>query len=293
MVSKTIAIIRTLMNVSRSRFISASALLLLAFGSRAYVPDYQIQANIRYDQYQETVLDILQPSAPSLADRPGVIVIHGGGWVQGSKENMLEEYCLPFVRRGMVVANVEYRLASAAPAPAAVNDVLKAAQWFHDHAAKYKVDPKRILATGSSAGGHLALMTAMTPSAADLGPSIKIAAVVDFFGIADVPDQLDGPHQKPYAVAWIPEQPGRMELALRLSPIAYVRKGLPPVLALHGDADETVPYAQSVALVKGLKNAGDDAELITIPGGKHGFTPGEMNQLWPQIFQWMKKRKIG
>ncbi len=234
----------------------------------------------------------VQPSAPSLADRPGVIFIHGGGWVEGNKEDMLEEYCLPFVRHGMVVANVEYRLAKTAPAPAAVNDVLKAAQWFYDHAAQYKVDRKRIIVAGGSAGGHLALMTAMTPASADLGPANKIAAVIDFFGIADVADQLTGDHQRPYAVAWIPEQPDRMELARRLSPMTYVRKGLPPILAVHGDADSTVPYAQSVALVKALKNAGDDAELITIPGGQHGFTPAEMEKLWPKIFQWLKKRKI-
>jgi acetyl esterase/lipase len=265
---------------------------LLACFSRALALDYQIEANIKYDHYPETVLDIVQPAGPSLADRPGVIVIHGGVWVEGSKEDMLELFCLPFVRHGMVVANVEYRLAKSAPAPAAVNDVLKAAQWFHDHAAQYKVDPKRMIAMGGSAGAHLALLAAMTGASTDLGPTTKIAAVIDFFGIADVADQIAGPHQQPYAVAWIPEQPGRMELAKRLSPITYVRKGLPPILVLHGDADSTVPLEQSVALVKELKAAGDDAELITVRGGHHGFTPMEMEQVWPQIFQWMKKRKI-
>ena len=132
------------MVVRRCGFIASPVLLLLlAFCFRASAAEYQIQANIRYDQYADTVLDILQPSAPSLADRPGVIVIHGGGWVEGDKEGMLDEFCLPFVRRGMVVANVEYRLAKAAPAPAAVNDVLKAAQWFQDHAAQYQVDRKQ------------------------------------------------------------------------------------------------------------------------------------------------------
>jgi acetyl esterase/lipase len=266
---------------------------LLALSSRAFALDYQIQANIRYDHYPETVLDILQPRAPSLADRPGVIVIHGGGWVQGDKEDMLEEFCLPFVRRGMVVANVEYRLANSAPAPAAVNDVLKAAQWFQEHAGQYRVDRNRMIATGSSAGGHLALMTAMAPASSDLGSSIKIAAVVDFFGVADVADQVAGPNQRPYATAWIPDQPNRMDLARRLSPISYVRKGLPPVLALHGDQDPIVPYQQSVALVQALKKAGDDADLITVPGGKHDFTPAQMDQLWPQIFQWLKKHKVG
>jgi acetyl esterase/lipase len=174
-----------------------------------------------------------------------------------------------------------------------VNDVLEAARWFRDHAAEYKVDPAQILTMGASAGGHLALMVAMTPASADLGPVIKIAGVINFYGISDVADQLEGPHQKPYAEAWIQDQSNRMEVARRLSPITYVRKGLPPILSIHGDADPVVPYDQSMGLTKALRAAGDDTELITVPGGRHGFTPDEMTKLWPQIFKWLKKRRIG
>jgi acetyl esterase/lipase len=266
-------------------FIYYSVPLLLAGCTAAFALDYQIEANIHYAKYPETVLDILQPSAPALGNRPGIIVIHGGGWVQGDKERMLEEYCLPFIRHGFVAANIEYRLANAAPAPAAVSDALQAAQWFHDHSARYKVDPNRILVTGTSAGGHLALMVGMTLD-------VKIAGVIDFFGIADVADQLEGPNAREYAAQWIPEQPNRMDLARKMSPMTYVRKGLPPVLALHGDADPVVPYEQSVNLTKAIKSAGGDAELITVPMGKHGFTPQQMDELWPQIFKWLKKRKI-
>jgi len=254
--------------------------------------NYQIEANIRYDRYPETVLDIVQSRAPALKNRPGVIVIHGGGWVEGDKESMLERFCVPFVQHDFVAANIEYRLAKAAPAPAAVNDVLKAAQWFHNHAAEYKVDANQIIVVGESAGGQLALMVAMAPPSADLGPVTKIVAVVDFYGIADVAGQLEGSNKQPYAEAWIPEQPARMDLARRVSPITYVRKGLPPVLAIHGDADPYVPYEQSAHLTKALKSAGSDAELITVQGGQHGFAPDKMNELWPQIFKWLKKRKL-
>jgi acetyl esterase/lipase len=278
--------------VSRVRIGSAFALLLLAFCSRAFALDFQIQANIHYAKYAETVLDVVQPRAPALANRPGVIVIHGGGWVQGSKEMMLDQYCLPFVRHGFVVANVEYRLATAAPAPAAVNDVIEAARWFHDHAAEYKTDPKRIIVTGASAGGNLALLTGMAPASADLGPLIKIAGVIDFFGVADVPDQLEGPNARDYAALWIPEQPNRGELARRVSPMTYVRKRLPPILALHAEADPVVPYQQSVKLVKAIRSTGGDAQLITVPGGNHGFVEQQMDLLWPQIFKWLKKHKI-
>jgi len=267
-------------------------LSLLGLVPLAPAADYQIEANIRYSLHPETVLDIVQARAPALRDRPGVIVIHGGGWVEGDKESMLETFCLPFVERGFVVANVEYRLAQVATAPAAVNDVLEAAKWFRDRAPDYKVNPNQIIVTGDSAGGHLAMMVGMAPESAGLGPSIKIAAVVNFYGISDVPDQLQGPHLQRYAVAWVPEQPDRMALAKKLSPITYVRKGLPPVLSIHGDADPVVPYDQSVRLTKELKAAGDQAELITVSGGQHGFPPDEMSKLWPQIFKWLKKHKI-
>jgi acetyl esterase/lipase len=265
---------------------------LLGLTRLALGANYQIEANIRYSLHPETVLDVVQPRAPALKNRPGVIVIHGGGWIEGDKESMLETFCLPFVEQGFVVANVEYRLANAATAPAAVSDVLEAAKWFRDRAADYKVDPNQIVATGSSAGAQLAMMVGMAPESAGLGPSIKIAAIINFYGISNVLDQLEGPHLQKYAVTWIPEQPGRIELAKKLSPITYVRKGLPPVLSIHGDADPVVAYDQSVRLTKELKAAGDQAELITVPGGQHGFAPEEMSKLWPQIFKWLKKHKI-
>lgn len=258
----------------------------------AHTADFPIDANIRYAPYPETVLDVMQPRDPALKNRPGVIVIHGGGWVNGTKESMVERFCVPFLEHGFVVANVEYRLAGVAIAPAAVNDVLNAAKWFHDHASQYKVDPKKIVVTGGSAGGHLALMVGMTPENADLGPVTKIAAIVNFYGITDVADQLSGPNMRKYAVTWVPESPNRLDLAKLVSPMTYVRKGLPPILTLHGDADQTVPYEHGVKLTEALKQAGNKAELITVPGGKHGFTDPQRAELWPQIFKFLKKYKL-
>jgi acetyl esterase/lipase len=267
-------------------------IVLCAFVSLAAAADYQAEANIRYAPYPETVLDILQPRAPALKNRPAAIVIHGGGWVEGDKESVVDEFCLPFLQQNFVVANVEYRLAKAGTAPAAVTDVLTAAKWLHDHAAEYKIDPTQIIVVGNSAGGHLALLAAMAPASAGLGPSSKIAAVIDFYGIADVADQLEGPNKRDYAAVWIPQQPRRMELARDLSPQTYVRKGLPPVLAIHGDRDDLVPYEQSVKLTKALKSAGDDATLLTVPGAQHGFAADEI-KLWPQVFKWLKRHRIG
>jgi acetyl esterase/lipase len=275
----------------------AICLLALTFLALAQepvtLPDWvAVEPNIHYDQYKETVLDILQPKTLAQAKRPGVLVIHGGGWVGGSKERMVQRYCLPFLEKGFVVANVEYRLAKVAPAPAAVADVLKAGRWFRENAKKYNVDRKRIVVIGSSAGGHLALMVGMATKSAKAGSPVKVAAVINIYGITDVRDQLEGPNMRKYAVTWVPEQPGRMDMAHRLSPLTYVRRDLPPILTIHGDADETVPYEQGYKLTKALRDSGVDAQMISVPQGKHGFTDDQWAKLWPQIFTFLERRDI-
>ena len=104
---------------------------------------------------------------------------------------------------------------------------------------------------------------------------------------------MHGPNRRDYAVTWLPEQPGRLDLAARLSPVTYVRKGLPPILTIHGDADQTVPYEHGVNLTRKLRDAGAVAEMISVPGGGHGrFPPETMDSLYKQIFQFLKKQKV-
>jgi acetyl esterase/lipase len=259
----------------------------------AQVPDnVAIEKDIAYDRYPETRLDLVQPKAPATGKRPGVIVIHGGGWVNGTKESQMPT-CLRYVEKGFVCATVEYRLAKAATAPAAVNDVLAASQWFFRNAGKYHVDKKRVVVTGGSAGGHLCLMVGMTPKSAKLGPPAKVRAVVNFYGITDVGDQLSGPNMRKYAVTWVPEQTGRLELARRVSPMTYVRKKLPAILTLHGDADQTVPYQHGVMLTNAVKAAGGEADLVTVPQGKHGFPKETVDRIYEEnIWPFLKKTGV-
>lgn len=257
------------------------------------VPDgIALEANIAYDRFPTTRLDVLYPKAPSKETRPGVIMFHGGGWIRSTKETMMDSFCLPYLERGFVVANVEYRVAGAAPAPAAVNDALHAAKWFFDRAASYHVDQARIVVTGASAGGHLALMVGMTPASAGLGPAIPIAAIVNGYGVSDVADLLDGPHRQSFAAQWLPEQSGRSDLAKRLSPLTYVRQGIPPTLTVQGENDRTVPHEQGVRLTSALKQAGVDAEMMTVPGAGHGFSKEQWPAVHARIFDFLARRGI-
>jgi dipeptidyl aminopeptidase/acylaminoacyl peptidase len=95
-----------------------------------------------------------------------------------------------------------------------------------------------------------------------------------------------------YAVTWVPEQAGRTELAHRVSPMTYVRRGLPPILTLHGDQDQTVPYEHGVKLTRALVEAGSKAELISVPNGKHGFPKEKLDELYPQIFAFLERHGV-
>ena len=238
---------------------------------------YRILPNVTYltASNVEAKLDLFVTRTPD-KPRPTLIFYHGGGWTGGTKEQR-DLGILPYLEMGMNVVNVEYRLARVAQAPAAVEDCRCALRFVIQHAKEYGVDVSRIVVAGDSAGGHLAMTTGMLPASAGLdrqcpGPdNLKVAAIVNWYGISDVNELLDGPNMRAYAVAWLGSAPDRDQIAKRVSPLTYVRAGLPPVLTIHGDADPTVPYTQSVRLHKALADAGIMNELMTMPGGRHGF----------------------
>jgi dipeptidyl aminopeptidase/acylaminoacyl peptidase len=122
----------------------------------------------------------------------------------------------------------------------------------------------------------------------------RVAAIVNWFGIADVLDELHGPNAKGYAVAWLGDQPNADELARRLSPIRYVDKNTPPIITIHGDQDTLVPHEQSVRLHKALDAAGVPNQLLTVPGAGHGGFSYEQNQgAWAAIREFLKKNVKG
>jgi acetyl esterase/lipase len=154
--------------------------------------------------------------------------------------------------------------------------------------------------TGESAGGHLALALGIIPESEGFDrecaantPLPKVAAVLNWFGVSDVPDVIDGPHRAAAAVRWFGSLPNRMEIAKRVSPITYVRTGLPPILSVHGDADTTVPYQQSVQLHAALTKLNVPNQLITIPGGKHGgFTSEQRDHIYLTIREFLGKNGL-
>ncbi len=260
---------------------------------------YRITANITYKVANgyEAKLDVYSVRN-SPKPRPTVVYIHGGGWTGGSKEGVALRL-MPYLQLGMNVVNVEYRLARNSLAPAAVEDCRCALRWVIRNAERFGFDTSRLVVTGGSAGGHLSLMTGMLNAAAGLDnecpgdEELKVAAIVNYYGITDVADLLEGPHQQRYAVTWLGGMVNREAVARRASPLTYVRKGLPPILTIHGDADTTVPYVHATRLHAALKDKGVPNELLTIPGGKHGgFNRDETLKIRETIVAFLRKHEI-
>ena len=246
----------------------------------------------------EGKLDIYVPRDDSAGPHPTFIYFHGGAHVFGSKEASFLTL-LPYLEMGWAVVNVEYRLAGAAHAPAAVEDCLCAVRWVIENAGDYNLDASRLVLTGASAGSHLALTSGMLPASTGLdrqcpGAPIEVAAVVNWYGITDVLERLEGPHARPGTVRWFGSNPNRQELAQFLSPIRYVRAGLPPIITVHGDQDPRIPHTQAVRLHEGLDRVGVPNQLVTIPGGGHGgFPPDEMRRSHEAIRAFLAKHASG
>ena len=249
--------------------------------------EYRVRPNLTYKTASnaEQKLDVYTRRGPS-NPVPTVIYIHGGGWVGGSKEASSLAVA-PYLEMGFNVVNVEYRLGRIARAPAAVEDCRCALRWVIRNAETYGFDPKRLIVTGRSAGGHLSLTTGMLPVDAGFDAecisAVKpaVAAIINYYGITDVADLMaDKPNERNWAIAWLGSQRDRKEIADSVSPIHHVGANLPPILTIHGDADRIVPYSHAVELHKRLDAAGAKNQLFTIPGGGHGdFAKDEVAQI--------------
>ena len=249
---------------------------------------------------QNLMLDLYLPIARNQQPVPLVVYIHGGGWVAGNRESAVLRL-LPFLQWGWAVANVSYRLGTTAPAPAAVEDVRCALRWLHIRSDSLRIDPQRVVLAGGSAGGHLALMAGLLPAGnrfdracptderqrwtGGVEAPLKVAAVLNWFGITDVADLLSGPNAKHYAIDWFGAQPEleRASLARELSPLTWVGPQSPPVFSVHGDKDELVPLDHSRRLHAALDAVRVPNQLLVLPGAGHGLNRAQMVALLAQM----------
>lgn len=261
----------------------------------ALLKNYRIYKNIKYLPVNNYDLKLDLYHSPKKYPHPTVIFIHGGGWVDRPKELELS-FLLPYLKMGFSVVNVGYRLAAQSLAPAAVADCRCALRWVMSNVQQYNFDPEKIILSGFSAGGHLAMMTGML--SADAGfdsycpgnEELKVAAIVNWYGITDVKDLLEGPNVRDYALEWMGNQSDRLKISERISPINYINSQLPPIFTVHGDTDLSVPYNHAVRLHQALDRANVPNQLLTISGGGHGgFSHSENIHIYENIEAFLRK----
>jgi acetyl esterase/lipase len=255
-------------------------------------------ADIEYSNVGARVaMDIVRPRAGSSEGRPGVVLIHGGGFRAGTRQSYLP-VAIRLAERGFVAAMVSYRLAPRHQFPAAVEDVKAAVRFLRANAARFGLDPDRIGAMGGSAGGHLALFLGLTADVQELegsGPnrehSSRVSCVVNYYGPTDFTQSysksVDAAQVLPLFLGGdlVHARPAHA----RASPLNWVTPLAAPVLSIHGTEDPYVAYEHSVWLTDRLLAAGVPAELETISGAGHGFRGPDAERAEQRAFAFFDK----
>jgi len=205
-----------------------------------------------------------------------MIAIVGGGWRRCLKSNF-ESIAVTVAGWGYVTANVSYRVAPAHRWPACAQDVKTALRWLRAHAGLYGLEPDRIGAIGSSAGGHLAAMLAVVPPEETFGGKLYtdqpggIRAAVCICAPADMTETYQWHKEDGVTVDLLGGTPQELpELYRAASPLSHVSAASAPVLFIHGERDQTVPIEPSRRMSEKLRALGVDSPFVSLPGVGHG-----------------------
>jgi len=200
---------------------------------------------------------------------PMAIIVHGGGWSGGDKQKDITVLFEPLTRAKFTWFSINYRLAPTNRWPACFEDVQTAIRWVKTHAAEYKGDPRRIALMGYSAGGHLVCQAVVHAQ-----DDTRVQAVVGFAPPTDLVADCERRGGLSPSLTNLLDRAKTLDEQSRailseISPINYVKPGLPPFLLIHGTEDKSVPYVQSVNFQAKLKEVGVPCEIVTVKGAPH------------------------
>lgn len=259
------------MHASRlSRLLALLALLTLGTAqARA-----QLKQDIEFAKVNGVSLTLDAYVPEGAGPFPSVVIVHGGGFARGDKQTYVPPLFEPLSQAGFAWFTINYRLHPQAKFSAMVDDVEAAIKFVKAHAKDYKVDLRRVVLMGESAGGALVSYVGVRQQSA-----LKLAAVVPFYGVHDwelrAQEELAG---KVGPSIWrdvfsVPagQTPEAIKRMREVSAVTHIKKGLPPFLLIHGTADPQVAYEQSVQMQKRMRAVGNVCDLITVEGGPHGM----------------------
>ena len=264
--------------------IAALALAVVARAAEKFEVDYKPDITYATVAGEELKLDLATPKGLDHAV-PAIVVIHGGGWSQGKRQDM-EPIAKACAAHGYVAPTISYRLTPKHRFPAQIEDVKCAVRYLRAHADELKIDPKRIGATGISAGGHLSLMLGtldtsdgMEGNGGNPEQPSKVQAVVNFVGPANlVLDKYDD-LQRQILTDFLGDDPTKkVEECRQASPITHINKGDAPMLCFYGTKDPLVPYDQAFQMTTALTDAGVPGRVELILGAGHMWQGVELTR---------------
>lgn len=268
-------------------------------------PTYERAEDVVYGRKHgmALTLDVFTPKQD--ANGLGLIWVVSGGWFS-AHEAINDGFARPMLDRGYTVFAVVHGSQPRFSIPEILDDMHRAVRYIRHNAEEYGIDPDRIGIYGGSAGCHLSLMQGLAGEEGDAeardpvdGESSRVQAVAGFFPPTDFLNYgkqgevalgtgiLEGfkapfdfreldPERRVYVP--ITDEARRLEIGRQISPVTHVDADDPPVLLIHGDADQLVPIQQSERVIEALDEAGVEAKLVVEPGAGHGW-PGLLDDL--------------
>ena len=227
--------------------------------------------------------------------KPTLLFLHGGGWTSGDKISR-SLFLMPYVSKGWCVVTANYRHLDQTNLIGIVSDARAALNWVYENAGNYKFDTTKIIVSGESAGGHLALMTGLLKDDSlfpqenkNINRPLKVAGIVNWFGVADLARAA-----KSWDINYYKQVAGDSANAQNIfrltSPINYVNSSSPPVITIHGDQDKAAPFDQAPLLHKKLSAMKVKNYLFIVTGKKHGnFDATDMTAIYKELWKFLKK----
>jgi acetyl esterase/lipase len=242
--------------------------------------------NLTYCNSQ--TMDLFIPRAAVARPAPIALYVHGGGMTAGDKLDLNPVFLDALASAGYAVASVNYRLAPEFRFPDQIEDVKCAIRYLRAKAAKFGLNASEIFAFGTSVGGQLVALAALSGShsAWDVGPyptePSSLLAVADMFGPANLTERASG-----FSSSGIQQVFGRADLRdlVLASPAHFVVPNSPPILIVQGLRDDKVLESQSVELYRDLKTAGDRTQLVLVRNMGHMFVQVGPKPIEPSLRQ--------
>ena len=275
----------------------------------ALTVETQVISNIEYDTVDSVnlLLDLYIP-AKKLGEppwieysenrKPTLLFLHGGGWTSGDKISRSLQV-MPFVENGWCVVTANYRHLDQTDIINIIGDTRRVLNWVYENANTYKFDTTKIIVSGESAGGHLALMAGFItndlmfqPATKKINRVLKVAGVINWFGVVDLVTASET-WDKAYLLNVVKDSSKTDIILRKASPVTYITASSSPVMTIHGDLDVSAPYEQGVILHEKLKNLGVKNYFLTIPGKKHGnFDAFERTAIFRDVWKFLKEMGI-